>query len=233
MMKQQGFTLIEVLVSMAITGIILGSIYSLFISSQRIYTVQDEFVQIQQTVRPTMDFMGETIRLAGLDPLGRNIFGFRDFSGFGDGRSINATRIAFFTDADHDGALNASSDEQKGFALNVDVNGVALAAGSEDFRLRQFVVETGTWEPIAENIEVLNFVYLDRNNAVIANPAVNFRDIRAVEIALIGRSHRTMPAYVNGETYRNRQDAVILGPQNDNFMRVMVTEFIQCRNVEF
>ena len=203
-MNNSGFSLIEVLISLAISAIIITAAYLLFTNNQRIYAMQDEMVSIQQTVRPAAEYMGRFIRLAGLDPVRTGNFGFQN--------ATNATTITFLFDEDHDG--NLDTNEQKSFR----------AQGNQ---LQEFFVATGTWEPIAENIEALNFVYLDRNGAVTSI----LDEIRTVQISVIGRSQNTIIRHTDSTTYTNLQGDVIIPPQNDNTLRLIFTETIKCRNL--
>jgi type IV pilus assembly protein PilW len=203
-MNNSGFSLIEVLISLAINAIIITAAYLLFTNNQRIYAMQDEMVSIQQTVRPAAEYMGRFIRLAGLDPERTGNFGFQN--------ATNATTITFRFDEDHDG--NLDTNEQKSFR----------AQGNQ---LQEFFVDTGTWEPIAENIEALNFVYLDRNGAV----TTILDEIRTVQMSVIGRSQNTIIRHTDSTTYTNLQGNVILPPQNDNTLRLIFTETIKCRNL--
>ncbi|MBN1625939.1 MAG: prepilin-type N-terminal cleavage/methylation domain-containing protein, partial [Deltaproteobacteria bacterium] len=65
----KGFTLIEILVALAISGIVMAGIYSAYYSQQRSYEVQEQQVAIQQNLRAAMYFMEREIRMAGCDPL--------------------------------------------------------------------------------------------------------------------------------------------------------------------
>ncbi len=63
---ERGFTLIELLMVAAMLGIVLGAMYSLFISHQRTAHVSDETVEVQQNLRIAMDSISRDIRIAGL-----------------------------------------------------------------------------------------------------------------------------------------------------------------------
>lgn len=65
MKNNNGFTLIEFLIVLAISGIILGSIFQLFTSSQEAYVVQDEVASMQQNVRVAKMFLERDLRMAG------------------------------------------------------------------------------------------------------------------------------------------------------------------------
>jgi prepilin-type N-terminal cleavage/methylation domain-containing protein len=60
-----GFTLIEIMIALAIAGILLVSIYNLYISQSRTYTVQEQVSDMQQNARVAMDIVSRHIRIAG------------------------------------------------------------------------------------------------------------------------------------------------------------------------
>jgi prepilin-type N-terminal cleavage/methylation domain-containing protein len=65
--KPKGATLIELLVALVICGVVVGAIYRLFVVQTRAYTVQDEVVEIQQTVRSAMEILLRDLRMTGYD----------------------------------------------------------------------------------------------------------------------------------------------------------------------
>jgi prepilin-type N-terminal cleavage/methylation domain-containing protein len=65
--KQKGITLIELLVALTILGIVVGSIYRLFIAQTKAYTIQDQVVEVQQNVRGAMEFLLRDLRMTGFD----------------------------------------------------------------------------------------------------------------------------------------------------------------------
>jgi type IV pilus assembly protein PilW len=73
--NKKGFTAIELLVSLAILSMTLGSIYSLYMSFIRTCTKEGVKINVQQGVRSSLDMMIRDIRLAGLDPTGTDDFG--------------------------------------------------------------------------------------------------------------------------------------------------------------
>lgn len=68
--RHLGFTLVELLVAIAISGIVLAAVTKLFISTNKIYTVQEQVVNLQQGIRASLNIMSRDIRMAGLDPTG-------------------------------------------------------------------------------------------------------------------------------------------------------------------
>ena len=65
--KEYGFTLIEILIAMAITGIVSTAIFSAFQSQQKSYVTQEDVVVMQQNLRVGIDMMVREIRMAGYD----------------------------------------------------------------------------------------------------------------------------------------------------------------------
>jgi len=65
--QKKGVTLIELLVALAILGIVIGAIYRLFIVQTKAYTVQDHAVEVQQNVRSAMEILLRDLRMTGYD----------------------------------------------------------------------------------------------------------------------------------------------------------------------
>jgi prepilin-type N-terminal cleavage/methylation domain-containing protein len=63
--KNQGFTLVELLVAMAIATVILTAIFSTFKSQQDSYVVQSQLAMTQQNVRGAMQLISRDIQMAG------------------------------------------------------------------------------------------------------------------------------------------------------------------------
>jgi prepilin-type N-terminal cleavage/methylation domain-containing protein len=65
--NRNGITLIELLVVLVISGMVIAGIYRVFILQTRAYTVQDQVVEIQQSVRSAMEILLRDLRMAGCD----------------------------------------------------------------------------------------------------------------------------------------------------------------------
>ena len=63
--KTKGLTLIELLVALAISGILMAAIYRTFLSQYKTYTVQEQVVDMQQNARVAINRMMREIRMAG------------------------------------------------------------------------------------------------------------------------------------------------------------------------
>ena len=65
--NKRGITLLELLVALVIFGIVSAGSYRLFVAQGKAYTVQDQVVEIQQTIRTAMEILVRDIRMAGFD----------------------------------------------------------------------------------------------------------------------------------------------------------------------
>jgi prepilin-type N-terminal cleavage/methylation domain-containing protein len=61
-----GVTLIELMIALVISAILVGGTYSIFITQQRTYVLQDQVVGVQQDARAALTIMARDIRMAGM-----------------------------------------------------------------------------------------------------------------------------------------------------------------------
>jgi len=65
--NRKGLTIIELLVGLVIFSIIIAATYRLFITQSRAYTVQDQVVETQQSIRSAMEILLRDLRMTGFD----------------------------------------------------------------------------------------------------------------------------------------------------------------------
>lgn len=217
MTRERGFTLVELLVAVFVAAIIMAGVYSAYSSQQKSYMAQEQMAEMQQNLRSAMHFMAKEIRMAGCNPLGS-----ADDAGF---QAVAANTVTFSMDIrGQSAALPPDGDtgdpnESIVYSLS-DWNG----DGIND--LMRSTPPTGN-APIAENIDALNFVYLDADE----NVTMDRFAVRSVQICLVARTGRRDPGFVNTTTYTNLQGTTILAAQNDDFRRRMLSTHIKCRNM--
>jgi prepilin-type N-terminal cleavage/methylation domain-containing protein len=66
--NNRGFTLMELMIAMAIASIVLASIYRVYQTQQKAFTTQQLLVEMQQNARSAMTLMKREIRMAGYKP---------------------------------------------------------------------------------------------------------------------------------------------------------------------
>ena len=172
-----GFTLIELMIALAVASIVSAAIYSVYTGLIRSYTTQNVAADIQQNVRAGIDYMAEDIMMAGLNPAKAIGFGFVEAS---------ATKVRFTLDRNLNGSVDVTDSEQITFTYD---------AGTR--RLNHILYEgTGSQdqEIFFDNVQNLTFTYLDDTGAVTATLA----DIRMVVITFTIQA----PAGLEGMVYR-------------------------------
>jgi len=174
--RPHGFSLIEMLITMAIAGVVVSAIYSVFLSSNRSYRTQDQVAGAQQGARVGIDFMVRDIRMAGLDPLSPATDAV-DSDGAGI-KQATATTIRFTSDIDMDGAIEEANSERTTYQYD--------AANSTLDRILYEGTGSVDSQTLIENVSALTFSYLDGDGANIAVPvaAGDLGNIRTVEISI-------------------------------------------------
>jgi type IV pilus assembly protein PilW len=97
-----GFTLIELVVAMAIGLVVLWAILQVFMNQNRTHAVQQEVAYAQQNVRAAVDLMAREIRGAGYDPAQ---------SGLVPIPAASASSIQVRSDLDGDGNTTSAGED--------------------------------------------------------------------------------------------------------------------------
>jgi len=63
--REAGFTLVELLIAVALTGVISLAVFQLFSNQERAFSIQDQVGEMQQNVRVTMEMITRDARMAG------------------------------------------------------------------------------------------------------------------------------------------------------------------------
>ena len=249
-----GFTLIEVLIAMTISGMVMTGIYQAYVQQMRVNNTQNQVVDMQQSIRVAMHFMEREIRIAGLDPSGMADSGVDVATGDTITISMDLTGgEADGIDNDGDGTVDDAREyydripEQITYALSNDANpqdGVNDALSGVNNNPCH-LLRNG--QRLASNIDALNFVYLGVDdtdptcevNCLLVNPTTpqERRNIRGIQITVIARAGETIPGlsipYTDANTYYNQTIAgqIILPAQNDGFRRVRLISEVRSRNI--
>lgn len=163
--KKNGFTLIEILIAMAIGSIVSAAIFVTYQSQQKSYVIQEDVAAMQQNLRAAMYLMEKEIRMAGFDPTNSKNFGITDIKlrDIDDDLDIAGNSSLDLTiDRDKDGALGAG-DETVYYCIYD--SPVASPDGKQDLARREGPrVGGGGRQLLAENIEALGLAYAFDDN---------------------------------------------------------------------
>lgn len=183
--RQAGFTLIELMVALAISSLVLASIVGVYAAVSRSYTTQNVAADVQQVVRATVDYMAEDIMMVGINPNDIANVGFQEAS---------SGRVRFTADRDMDGDTDDAFED-----ITYEIGGNQL----------QQTDHLGTQILLANLDEGQSaFVYLDEDGDTLGDPVADLTDIRSVVITLTvsepaGRSKMVNRTYTTRIRCRN------------------------------
>lgn len=207
-----GFTLVELLLAMVLAAVVTAGIYSLYRFQQKSYAAQEQLSQLQTKMRTALYFLERDISMAGCDPTGGSNAGI-----------ITATSSSIRITEDR----NANGDPTE---YNEDIT-YSLYTASGIRKLGRKTPATASNQPIAEYIDALDFVYLDKHGNVLPAPVSDPGKIMSVQITLLGRTAKPVPGFKDTTVYKNQQGTVIFGPANDGYRRLLLTTQVLCRNM--
>ena len=199
--SKDGFTLLEIMISMAVTSIAMTALVGAFSAQQRISTRQDEVAELQQNARAAVFMLENDIRMAG-------------FKGVDDqcnaGITVdNVNDITFTYCADADGSDNDgdSTIDETGELATVTYD-IYDGNGSGDMDLGRQV--GGVKRVVAERINGLTFTYFDGSGTSTATVG----NIRSVQVTFTAKA---VISARSGDT--------------DTGLNRTVTKEIKCRNL--
>jgi type IV pilus assembly protein PilW len=205
------------MVALAVASVFLIALVSAYEVQVRNKYTQEVLTDMNQTARAALEMMVYELRTAGCDPNGVAGAGF-----------VNAgdNTVTFTVDRGNtagtsfqpDGLLDGPN-EQIRYAINGAGN-----LGRDNF-------QGNGLQPLARNVDALDFVYLDENGAETAV----LTDIRSVQVTMVARAGQVVGGFLHRHTdntiYRNQLGEVILPAQNDSFRRLLLTTTVACRNI--
>ena len=228
--ESHGFTIVEIMVAMAISLILLLGVINIFMASKTSYTLQSGAARLQENARFALDFISRSVGMAGLNM---------------------APSPAFTVANTLDGGGNASDSIQVNYKFATDCLGNPTGASGVASDLYDIRVEAATGvsnlycnnQPLVEGIENMQILYGQDSDADgVADSyvsAANVTDwgsanggIASIRIALLVSTVDDAGATDNTPTFR-LLNAPALGPFNDNMLRRVFTRTILVRNYTF
>ena len=182
---ERGFSLIELMAAIAISGIVLGAITATFISQSRSYNAQEQINGMQQAARAAMDMITREVRMAGYDPTDAGISGIV---------VCNATTIQVRADVvvPADG-LTTGTNEDITYTFD-DPN---------DQILRDADI-------LVENIDLADFDCLDSDGLPTAIAA----NVQQIQVTITAITAKSDPNYTSNGGYRTYTLKSLITPRN-------------------
>lgn len=136
--EEQGFTLMELIVGMALLSGITASLFYGYAVQSWTANRENANAMASNQIRTAMERVVRELQSAGFDPTSSGAFGFIQ---------ADAATVRFTTDANRDGVLQTTREENHGFSLS---------GGT----LRTWLSGT-SWTTLATGVQSLAFTYLD------------------------------------------------------------------------
>jgi type IV pilus assembly protein PilW len=190
--NEQGFTIVELVVGLAIGLILLGVAVKIFLVQQRAYNVQDQLNEMQQNIRSAIDMIVRETKMAGYNPTGASF----------NGITYNTSQLQILADLNGDGLLTGANED------------ITYSYDGTDSQIVRDIGAGG--QPVAENIQAFSFSYLDANGSSTTTSA----DIRQIDITITGRTSKTDPTRefaTGGDGYRYGTLTTRITPENLDF----------------
>lgn len=202
MQPAAGFTLMEVLVSLAIVSILIGGLGTMFANSGRLYTSQNVTAALQQEVRSALDVIAAEARMAAYNPT--------DIREKDIIRVATPTRFHFKTDLDGNNkfakAFNASGEcENRSFRFSLANTGIQMVCGEGTGSTTMEYLLGGTNSDT--RVVALDFSYRDKNN----NATTVKKEIRSLIISIVAEAPAGQQGMIQ-RTYTTSVDIRNTGP---------------------
>ena len=241
--NHHGFTLIELMLTLAMSSMIIISMYTFYVAQQQNSNVQQDITSMQQDIRGALQLLSRDIRMAGFSPTASGDFGFLLYGTFSteggltEAVSTSSTTLAFTSDLNGNGNVDTT-------ATDIDNNGtidmremeqIAYRYNAASSSIQRYSSTTGVveWQDIAENIDGVEFWYqLSDGTLTLAPTAAQISTVRSIRVTLLARSGFRDHEFTNTTVYTAASGASFNGgiPYNDNFRRLRLELTIQCRN---
>ena len=199
MQTQRGFTLIEMLIALAVGALLMGGIYRMLVQQRNVYTMHQQVLEMRQNVRMGLDVMTNDIRMAGFDPTGNAGAGV-----------VTAQRdlMRFTLDRNGSGTIGDAAFED-----------VAYRARSGSLRIQSVRDRASGFQAVVDTIRRLRFCYVLLDNdpqapCVPDVPPGELHNIRAVRVTLTARASRRDPLYPEKGGYRTLERVAVVQLRN-------------------
>jgi type IV pilus assembly protein PilW len=202
----RGFSLVELLIAMAVGMVILGAMYGLFTIQSKQLGNQDVITEMQQNARMALDIVTREVRMAGYNPsgtltrcTGTTPTASTTCVGI---RTAAASTISFTTDLNGNGSLaSGSANPNENIVFDRYLSAGVYSLGR---------TSNGVKQPVIEHLDLLSFSYVDANGAA----STNLAEIREIVITIRTIASKKDPAYAANSGFRTYTLTARVAPRN-------------------
>ncbi len=235
--KHGGFTLVEMMIALTLGLVILLVIGTVFVSSSRTFSVQEDNARIQESGRFALEVIGRSIKQAGLADI--PFTGFKvEFSGTAidgtdGGAGVADTLIvqhdAVVGDSDCEGALVTAAGNIMQNYFNVDAANAQLRCDGEISVAPAVPGAAPLGIVLADNVEDLQIFYGidtvgDQSVNQYVDAPANWDQVVTARVCVLVRSDKTNIATV-GNNYRDCTGALAPVPADGRLRRAFLATF--------
>lgn len=165
-MNNKGVTLVELLVSLCIVGIVMAGFYNCFLVQHNNYMAQETITEMNQAARVSVTKMVRELRMAGYKKPGSNLNGIP---------AASQTSITVAADLNKDGDTS-DPDEQVTYSYNAGTQQITRTAN-------------GQTEALCDNVTSFSLSYVLTDGSTTSAPA-NPANIRKVNVSFSVKSEK-------------------------------------------
>ena len=196
---QHGFTLIEMLIALAVGALIMGAIYGVLVQQRNAYAMQQRILEMRQNVRLGLDVMTNDIRMAGFDPTGHAGAGIV---------TAKPDLMRVTLDRNGSGTIGDAAFED-----------IAYRARAGSLRIQSVRDKASGFQAVVDTIQRLRFCYVLSSNdpqapCVPEVPAAQLHNVRAVRLTLTAKASRRDPQYAENDGYRTLEQVAVVQLRN-------------------
>ena len=173
--NKSGFTLVELMVVIAILPIVIGTIYAVFASVNRTCVNNEVSAEVMQHMRTGLEFMEQDIRMAGLDGSDSADAGIE---------VATPTIFRFTADRNMDGTINTAYLADGIQEQDLERITYSYDAGSRQLDQCLYEETNDAWETVADNVINFQFTYFDQDDNALAFPIADLLEIRTVQVSM-------------------------------------------------
>ena len=205
--RREGFTLVDILITIAVTSMVIALIVGFFINQGHIYKTQEALSSLRFECQRTLEVIEENLVNAGMDPKETGLFGIE---------LARVKKIRYSWDKNMNGLKEENETEEIWYNSNHRTVNIKILSTNES-------------KILGKNIAYFALNYFDENMHSLLSgnhvPSNKLGQIRVAEIVLVGITPKPIPGYISEGFYPDGTH------YKDNYGRYFLRSFIKLRNL--